>query len=133
MLGRLALDLHTFGDRQLARRLKLGLLGGHVPTLLLVVTQDIQHHRWTTRRRSNLHQTHAAVGGYAEPRMPAIVRNIDAAAVGRRDDSVTRLKLYLSSVETKCGHNGRPKKRCCSLTNDSQLKLFSDRTRHRSC
>src|SRR5207244_2517918 len=53
-----------------------------------------------------LHQAHAAIGGDAQARVPAVMRHVDARALGGPDDRVTGLERNLFIVQFEARHLG---------------------------
>ncbi len=98
VLAGLALDDHAVGRSLLAGGHELGLLLRQVFLLLLVPGQDIEQHRRAARRRHDLDQTHAAVRGDREPRVPAIVRDVDPRLLRSADDRFARFERDLAVV-----------------------------------
>ncbi len=135
LVGRLALHFHVLDHRHLASRLELRLLRHDVVVLLFVPGEDVEHHRALTGRRRDLDQAHAAVGGNAEPRVPAVMRNVDPHPVSGADDRVPFFEGNVASVELERGHGlpGFEKRRRGREVAKAGGIRFSDHTRLRSC
>ncbi len=77
VLARVGQDLHALDGRHVAGGLELRLLDGPVVARLRVPLEDVEHQRALPGLGQDLHEAHPAVRGSREPRVPAVVRDLD--------------------------------------------------------
>jgi hypothetical protein len=88
----------------LAGGLELGLAVDDVVVLRRVPLEDVEHHRALPGAGLDLHEAHAAVGRDGEPRVPAVVRDLDPLAVRRLDDGLALLEGDLDVIKLESRH-----------------------------
>ncbi len=104
VVARVREHFHPFRGRRVTRRLKLGFLRRPVGAGLCVPLEHVERHRTRARLGRDLDEAHAAIGGRGQPRMPAVVRDLDPLPPGGFDDRVARIERDGLAVELEGGH-----------------------------
>jgi hypothetical protein len=94
-------DDHVLGSGELTCGLKLRLGGRHVFTLGFVERELRHRHLAATL---DMHKAHSAICSDRQPRVPTVVRDLDALAPGGLHDGLASLKRNLFPIQNELRH-----------------------------